>query len=167
MLIPAWIGFFEEDKSMVVATSCAWVRYIVLASLITLSLPAKPSTASVISSIEKAAHAYDQAQVTGDKAQLERLLADDYVLVNGAGELETKAQLIADFTSPTFRLRPYVVEHALKRVWSNAAVLAGEVRFEGTDGGSAFRAQTRFVDVWRRRGGRWQVVYTQVTRLKP
>ncbi|MDB5361828.1 MAG: hypothetical protein JWO51_3125 [Rhodospirillales bacterium] len=32
--------------------------------------------------LAKAAKEYDQAQINGDRAELERLLADDYVLVN-------------------------------------------------------------------------------------
>ncbi len=47
-----------------------------------------------------AAHAYDDAQVNGYRAALERLVADDYVLVNGAGQVQDKARLIADYVAP-------------------------------------------------------------------
>lgn len=115
--------------------------------------------------LASAAQAYDIAQITGDRASLSRYLADDYLLVNGAGETETKAQLIADFTDPHFKLNPYHVEKPSYRLWPGGALLAGEVFLTGISGTKLFSAHTRFVDVWRLRSGRWQVVYTQVTRF--
>ena len=71
--------------------------------------------------LAQAAHAYDAAQVKGDRAALERLLADDYLLVNSQGKLESKADLIADYTAPGFRLDPFTVEHEVRRLWPEFA----------------------------------------------
>ena len=111
-----------------------------------------------------AAHAYDQAQVNGDRKELERLIADDYLLVNSQGKLESKAELIADYTAPGFRLDPYTVEHEVRRLWPGSAVLGGVATISGMDGGHPYRIQLRFSDVWAKRGGRWQVIYTAASR---
>lgn len=129
------------------------------AAFSTASAPALPRE------LARAAADYDAAQVAGDRAALERYLASDYMLVNGAAEVENKAQLIADFTDPAFKLNPYRVDHPIVRSWPGGAVLAGEVELTGTSAGKPFAAHTRFVDVWRLRGNKWQVVYTQVTRV--
>ena len=117
--------------------------------------------------LAKAAADYDRAQIKGDGAELGRLLADDYQLVNGACEIYSKAQFIADSTAPGSHLEPYVVSHAINRVWADGAVLSGEVHLKGLSGGKPFAIRTRFADIWRKRAGRWQVVFTEVTRFPP
>ena len=114
-----------------------------------------------------AAADYDRAQVKGDTALLNRMLADDYHLVNGAGEVETKEQFVAESAAPAFTLEPYTVENPIETVWSDGAVLAGEVHLKGQDHGKPFHAHIRFADIWRKRNGVWQVVFTEVTRLPP
>ena len=111
-----------------------------------------------------AARAYDEAQVKGDKAALEALLADDYRLVNSGGRVETKAQFIADLTAPDFTMAPFTVEQPIARVWANGAVLGGASALSGTDGGKPYAARLRFADVWAKRDGKWQVVFTQAGR---
>jgi hypothetical protein len=36
---------------------------------------------------------------------------------------------------------------------------------KGVDGGKPFSARLRFMDVWAKRGGKWQVIFTQATRV--
>jgi ketosteroid isomerase-like protein len=114
--------------------------------------------------LARAAAEYDRAQCAGDRPALERLLADDYVLVNGTAETENKEQLISDFTDPKFKLNPFVVENPQHILWQDGATLSGEVHLTGSSEGHSFQAHIRYVDVWRLRNGRWQVVFTQVTR---
>jgi hypothetical protein len=113
-----------------------------------------------------AAKAWDAAQLTGDRAALERLLADDYRLVNGGGRVESKAQFIKDLTDPEVKEDPFVIEQPIEQLWANGAVLGGVTNLTGTDHGTRFHARIRFADVWARRDGRWQLIYTQVSPLK-
>ncbi len=112
-----------------------------------------------------AAEDYDQAQIHNDGSALQRLLADDYTLVNGGGEIYSKAEFIRDSIAPGFSLQPYVVEHAINKVWSDGAVLSGEVSLRGTESGKPFTSHMRFADVWAKRSGAWRVIFTEVTRL--
>jgi hypothetical protein len=142
------------------------MRTILMAAM--LAAPAMASTQHsdpLPSDLAKAAAAYDRAQIDNDGPALQRLLADDYTLVNGGAAIYSKAAFIRDSTAPGFSLRPYVVEHAINKVWRDGAVLSGEVTLHGTDGGKPFTGHTRFADVWAKRGGRWQVVFTEVTRF--
>jgi hypothetical protein len=109
-------------------------------------------------------HAYDQAQVKGDRAALEDLLADDYVLVNSRGQRETKAELIHDYTKPGFKLEPFVVEDPVELVWANGAVMGGVARIRGVDDGQAYDVRLRFSDIWAKRDGKWRVIYTHASR---
>ncbi|MFI4963800.1 MAG: nuclear transport factor 2 family protein [Caulobacterales bacterium] len=115
--------------------------------------------------LARAAADYDRAQSSGDRAALERLLAPDYTLVNSGAQVETRAQFIAESTAPGFTLKPFAVEDPVVRVWPDGAVLAGAVTLEGVSDGAPFKGRIRFADVWRKRRGRWQVVFTEVTRI--
>jgi len=115
--------------------------------------------------LAKAAHDYDQAQVTSNKAELERLLADDYVLHNSGGQVQDKASFIADQVAPGYRLEPFTVEEKVEKVMGNAAILGGVARAKGTSGGEPYDVRLRFIDVWEKRGGAWKVVFSQATRV--
>jgi ketosteroid isomerase-like protein len=130
-----------------------------------LAAPAAAFAAPLPSDLAAAAHAYDEAQVQGDRAALERLVADDYVLVNGAGQVQDKARLIADYVAPGFKLDPFTIEAPVEKVLGDTALLGGRVNMTGTDGGQRFALTVRFVDTWARRDGQWRVVYSQVTRV--
>jgi hypothetical protein len=114
--------------------------------------------------LARAVAGYDKAQIDGNRAELERWLADDYLLVNSSGSTETKAQLIADYTAPGFRLEPFKVEQPVEKVWSDGAVMGGIATLRGTDGGKRYEMRLRFADIWAKRNGRWQVIYTQVAK---
>lgn len=116
--------------------------------------------------LQKAASEYDAAQVAGDRATLERLLAPDYVLVNNRGRLETKEELIADYTAPGFRLEPFTIDEPMERWWPGGAVLGGIATLKGVSAGRPYEVRLRFTDVWARRGGRWQVIHTLVAPAK-
>ncbi|MBS0366025.1 MAG: nuclear transport factor 2 family protein [Proteobacteria bacterium] len=124
------------------------------------------ATAVLPPDLRAAVTAYDRAQVRGDRAALERLLADDYLLVNSHGKLESKEQLIADYTAPGFSLQPFTVEQPVQRYWENGAVTGGVATLSGTDGGKSYRVRLRFTDVWAKRKGVWQVIYTQAARAE-
>jgi hypothetical protein len=122
------------------------------------------AAASVPPDLRAAAHGYDQAQVDGNRRELERWLAEDYLLVNSSGATETKAQLIADYTAPGFDLEPFTVEQPVERVWKDGAVMGGIATLRGTDGGKRYEMRLRFADIWAKRNGRWRVIYTQVAK---
>jgi hypothetical protein len=137
----------------------AAIGAIVVSGLVMAAEPALPPD------LAQAAAAYDRAQVKGDRAELNRLLADDYHLVNGSGHVELKEQFVAESSDPAVTLEPFVVENPIQIVWADGAVLAGEAHLKGLDHGKPYQAHFRFADIWRKRAGVWQVVFTEVTRL--
>ena len=114
--------------------------------------------------LAKAVADYDAAQIKGDGAELKRLLADDYTLVNSSGSIENKAQLIADYTAPGYKLDPFVVKQPIEKVWADGAVMGGIATLSGTDDGKHFEVTLRFADIWAKRHGAWQVIYTHVSK---
>lgn len=111
-----------------------------------------------------AAVAFDKAQVTADGAALREVLADDYLLVNSRGQHESKADFIRDYTAPGFTFAPFRIEQQVIRVWADGAVLGGVVDAHGMSDGKPYAVRLRFTDIWARRNGKWQVIFTDASR---
>jgi hypothetical protein len=116
--------------------------------------------------LAKAALAYDEAQLRNDGPELNRLLADDYKLVSRAGTVLNKTQFVAHSTDPNGKLLPFTIEQPLHTVWADGAVLGGKVNYRTVDHGKESAQLLLFADIWAKRGGIWQVVYTQVSAAK-
>ncbi len=115
--------------------------------------------------LAEAAEAYEHAQIAGDRAALERLVAPDYRLFNSEGPEESRQQLIDSWAAHGFDPEPVEVRDPIAHVWNDGAVLGGRVILRGLNRGSPFSVELRYVDVWRLRDGRWQVVLGQAVRV--
>ena len=141
-------------------------RSEIVTTLIAALLGALPMIATALPpDLAKAAKDYDRANVASDIAALERLFADDYVLVNSDASVENKQQAIADFRMPGFRIDPYVVTQPVQYAWSDGAVIGGVVHMAWTQDGKHQQRWIRIAHVWARREHGWQMIYTQVTRV--
>lgn len=140
---------------------------IVMLAAVALQAAEMPRYPALPPDLAAAARAFDKAQVKGDGTALERLLADDYLLVNSQGQTETKADFIRDYTAPGFSFAPFTIQKAVEKVWATGAVLGGVVDAHGTSGGKPYAIRMRFADVWAKRNGKWQVIYTQARHALP
>lgn len=122
----------------------------------------KVSGSPLEASLVKAIKEYDEAQLHGDRSALERLVADDYLIVRpkGAGD---KASLIANMSHAGMKLEPFTVLKPFTRNYGTTVVTGGWAELKGVDGGERFSEKFRFSDVWSKREGRWYVVMTQLT----
>ncbi len=121
------------------------------------------TAAEIPADLRKAVEDYDHAQVNANGAELRRLIADDYVLVNSGGKLQTKSELIADYLAPGYQIEPFEVLEPVEKAWGDGAVMGGLVHLKGKSEGKPFAVTLRFADIWARRNGKWQVIYTHVS----
>ena len=136
-----------------------------LAFAVFVLVPMPAFAAELPPDVAKAVEDYDRANIHSDVTTLSRLFADDYMLVNSDASTEDKHQALADFLVPGFRIDPYVMEHTTGIVWSDAAVVSGIVHLGWTQDGTHHVRVLRIAHVWAKRDGRWQMTYTQVTRV--
>jgi hypothetical protein len=114
--------------------------------------------------LARAAQRYDWAQEgKGNRAELEKLVADDYVLVRASGKVTDKAVLIALVCDPHGYTNPYTVETPFVRDLGDTVILGGWVNLTGTDNGKPLQQKARFADIWHKGRRGWQLVFTQVT----
>ncbi|MEO5939127.1 MAG: nuclear transport factor 2 family protein [Sphingomonas sp.] len=127
--------------------------------------PPMPSYPGVPADLAKAAIPFDRAQVKADRAALEQLLADDYLLINSQDQRESKAQFIADYTTPGFTMAPFTIDDQVVKVWADGAILGGAVTATGMSYGKPYSVRLRFTDVWAKRAGKWRVIFTHVNHV--
>jgi ketosteroid isomerase-like protein len=140
------------------------IRAVALAVLI--ATPAVAQAPSDNAEVRAAAQAFDDAQLHGDRAVLERMLAPDFLLVHGSGRIGDKKDFIDGFTDPNAHLDPFDIKDRLfLRPSADTAIVGGEAWVTGTDHGKAFKQHFRYSDYFAKRNGAWVVVYTQVTAL--
>jgi uncharacterized protein (TIGR02246 family) len=105
------------------------------------------------------------AQLKGDTATLDRIWADDFTFTNSSGEVQTKAQRLAEIKSGELKFDSLSRDEVQVRVYGDTAVVTSRGIVKGQRQGQDLSGQSRSTTVYVKRQGRWQVVAQQVTRI--
>jgi ketosteroid isomerase-like protein len=103
-----------------------------------------------------------------DATALERIEADDFTLTEGDGKVTTKAEDVASVRNakPPQPDDAFDVEDVKVRLYGDTAVLIGRVIIKYRNRGKLVAEQYRYTDTYLKRRGRWQVVASQLTRMR-
>ncbi len=110
---------------------------------------------------------WDRAIVRKDKAAIEKNMADDFRHIDGSGEISNKATFLKDILSYKLVIDPYIVEDFEIRLYGDIALLSGRTKMTGQYEGQPFTSNYRYIDIYARRAGVWQVISVQITKLPP
>ena len=114
------------------------------------------SAAATIADIEQQLAA---AWVHRDRAFIDALLAPDWSVTDGAGQVLTKQQVLREtFESTDRQIDTMIVDEVKVRVFGDSAVATGRTRASGRYRGTPVSVVLRFTDVFIHANGRWQVV---------
>ena len=105
------------------------------------------------------------AVVKGDVATLEQQTSDDYTLINMNGQMSDKSQMVNAFKTGQSKLTSDELSDMKVRVYGNTAVITGKADVNGTLGGKDATGQIMFTRVYVKKGGQWQSVAFQQTRI--
>ena len=122
------------------------------------------ATASVEQTLIELEKTWNAAFLRKDLATLERIMADDIVIVYGDGSRATKAKDLAGIGKGE-QVTTSTQDEFQVRVYGDAAVVMSRLSSTGIREGKRFRAQFRYVDVFEKRDGRWQCTMTQNTHI--
>lgn len=126
--------------------------------------PAMPDPAAVREEVLTASRAFDEAQRTKNRDELDRYLAQDFRIIYSSGRVGDRNDFIEGFTSPTMVITDLHVEEPFYvDLGADAAVVGGIGIIRGTESGTPFEERFRFADTFSRRDGRWVAAYVQVT----
>jgi ketosteroid isomerase-like protein len=105
------------------------------------------------------------AMAQKDIATLNELIADDLIYTHSSARLDTKASLIGNMESGSTVYTSVVPSDVKAQDLGETVVLTGSCRISVNAGGRPNSFGVRFTDVYANRGGRWQMVTWQSTRL--
>jgi uncharacterized protein DUF4440 len=101
---------------------------------------------------------------SGDCDRWGAVIAPEWSVIHITGTVIRKAEALQMCRKPEVRIETFTIDDVIVRVFDNAAVVTGRTLV--TTGGTNVESVTlRFTDVFIRRGGRWQIVASQATRL--
>jgi ketosteroid isomerase-like protein len=84
-----------------------------------------------------------QALMSGDTSSLERIYADDYILVRPNGDTLTKEQILADLRHHSMRFTSFDVNDILIRTKGSVGILTADVRSTAVRDGVEARTHAR------------------------
>ena len=102
-----------------------------------------------------------RAVTTQDVRTLDTLLADELRYCHGSSDIETKAEYINTVRTGRIRWMTMTVENTKTQMYGDVAVVTGDLR--NTIGAAQTPNLVRSIEVWVRRGGRWQLANFQAT----
>jgi ketosteroid isomerase-like protein len=106
-----------------------------------------------------------QAMAKQDIATLKEVLADDLIYTHSSARMDTKQSLIANMQSGATVYNSVEPSEVKAQDLGDAVVLTGIARIRVTSNGKPNAFGVRFTDVYAKRGGQWQMVAWQSTRL--
>jgi len=120
---------------------------------------------AIVEALTRQSDAWDKAIVKKDRAAVAANMADDFRSIDGAGTVEDKPAFVAGLMDEKLTIDPYTVEDFDVRLFGDTALLSGHTRMTGRFDGKPFTSHYRYIDIYAKRNGRWQIVSVQITRL--
>lgn len=110
--------------------------------------------------------AWVQALQMLDLEAMDHILADDYTQITHSGGMIGKREFLASFEGERRHWdRAESTDHQI-RIYGDSAIMIALWRASGVNHGERFDYQARFLAVYVKRGGRWQLAADQSTPLQ-
>ena len=108
-----------------------------------------------------------QAMEKNDLSALDELLADDLIYTHSSGQPDTKAQFVEALRTGKTRYVKIAPADTIVTTFGDTSLIRGRAHLmiENQSGKSEFTIS--YLDVWLKRGGKWQMVAWQSARLPP
>ena len=119
-----------------------------------------------VEEVLRAERGWVSAHLRLDVPVLERLMAPDYLQIDGSGRLVDREEVLASFRAGerNWDEEAHSDDHRV-RVYRDVAVVVGRWRARGTNAGRAFDYAARYAAVWARHEGEWRMVSDQATLM--
>ena len=105
------------------------------------------------------------AMIAGDEATLDAILADDLIYTHSTARVETKAEFIGNVASGRTRYVSFERDDVNIQDCGGTAVVTGHAKLHVAIEDQNLKFQVRFLDVYCRFNGNWQMVAWQSTKI--
>lgn len=110
---------------------------------------------------------YQAAVKNNDSATMDRILADDFVVVIGSGKVYTKADLLEMARTRRVQYEHQEDSDQTVKVWGDTAVVTAKLWMKGIDQGKPFDYHIWFSDTYVRTPTGWRYVHGQASLPLP
>ena len=110
---------------------------------------------------------YQAAVKVNDAVTMDHILADDFILVEGDGSIQTKADLLKEARSGRIVYEHQDETEQKVRMWGDTAVVTAKLWGKGTDGGKPFEWKLWFSDTYIRTPQGWRYAFGQASLPMP
>lgn len=142
---------------------------IALLAVITLAAAPRGQAAKAAAGAEeavlKADNARFDAMTKADGAALEKLLADELSYTHSNAQVQDKAAFISDIKSGKIKYLTVEPTDQKARIFGNMAIVTGGASVHVVQNGNDLTFKIRYTNAHINRGGAWQMVAWQATRL--
>jgi len=107
---------------------------------------------------------FAEAIVKNDPGAVERLVADEWIIINADGGIIDKERFLGVIKSGTLTHEIMESDSLRVRIYGDSAVVTALTRTKGNFMGQDFSTEERATDFFVRLNGQWRCVLTQLTR---
>lgn len=116
--------------------------------------------------VEALEQRWRMAQLTGDVATLDRMLADDFIGISMSGEVHTKAQQLERIRSKRLVLTRIDLDDMKVKLVDSVAIVTSQAMVEGTNEGVPVKGTYRYTRIYRQLPtGEWKITSFEATRI--
>jgi len=128
----------------------------VTSALIAAATAASDDDPAILATLDEQ---YQKAVEQNDWVTMARILADDFVLVDGNGKHSAKADLVNDAKSGKTHYEHQQDSERTVRIWGNTAVVTAKLWAKGIEDGERVDYEEWFSDVYVRTPKGWRYVF--------
>ena len=128
-------------------------------------LEAPSNDPAAVGAVKQVGQDMGDAMVAGDIDKLNQIFADDWATVDSSGKIFTKESLLSDLKSGGHKLEWFENGPVDVQVFGDVAVAQGSVKEKRTDRGKDTSGQFLWMDLLKKRAGKWAVVRSAGARV--
>ena len=103
----------------------------------------------------------------GDASEIEKILADDYILTDESGGVFNKTQDLATYKNRQIKIEQVeTLDQKARQIDENTIVVNAKIRFRGIKSEKPFDLTEQVTTVWIFRDGRWQIISDHLSFVK-
>jgi ketosteroid isomerase-like protein len=108
---------------------------------------------------------FAQAIIKNDAEAIGRFLADDWIIIDPDGGIIDRSHFLGVIKSGALTHEMMESDDSIVRIYGDAAVVMGLTTNKGKFMGQDFTTRERATDIFVNQQGRWQCVFSQLTRV--
>lgn len=109
---------------------------------------------------------WKNAMLSNSIADMDHLLASDYIAITPTGTIETKAQVLAAHKSADVHIDQIEIKDTKIRFYGETAVVTSRARLTGSSSGRDISGRYSYTRVYNHRDGQWKIVSFEASRVR-